>query len=172
MLRHIISVSLAMTACATFMPTKASAATLTASPIGEIEAMSGDSVEFSYELTPSLDSVITILSLFFTRDVGELSNSTGGTTIAINSIITGPKVIGTRTYNVLTPQRDEEGDVGDAGLTITYEESGPSGTATFEAFAVGADVVPVPEPLTIFGTATALGCGALFKRKSSKKTVS
>jgi hypothetical protein len=30
----------------------------------------------------------------------------------------------------------------------------------------------VPEPLTIFGTATALGCGVLFKRKSSKKTVS
>ena len=31
---------------------------------------------------------------------------------------------------------------------------------------------PVPEPLTIFGTATALGCGVLFKRKSSKKIVS
>jgi hypothetical protein len=30
----------------------------------------------------------------------------------------------------------------------------------------------VPEPLTMFGTATALGCGVLFKRKSSKKTVS
>jgi hypothetical protein len=30
----------------------------------------------------------------------------------------------------------------------------------------------VPEPLTIFGTATALGCGVLFKRKSSKKTLS
>lgn len=33
-------------------------------------------------------------------------------------------------------------------------------------------VEPVPEPVTIFGTATALGCGVLFKRKSSKKTVS
>ncbi len=30
----------------------------------------------------------------------------------------------------------------------------------------------VPEPLTIFGTATALGCGVLFKRKSSRKTLS
>jgi hypothetical protein len=31
---------------------------------------------------------------------------------------------------------------------------------------------PVPEPLTIFGAATALGYGAIFKRKYSKKTES
>jgi hypothetical protein len=31
---------------------------------------------------------------------------------------------------------------------------------------------PVPEPLTIFGAATALGYGAILKRKSSKKKVS
>ena len=31
------------------------------------------------------------------------------------------------------------------------------------------EAVPVPEPLTIFGTATALGGGVLLKQKSSKK---
>jgi hypothetical protein len=46
---------------------------------------------------------------------------------------------------------------------------GESAVSQLTSIAPGVvDVVPVPEPLTIFGTATALGCGALFKRKSSK----
>ena len=50
-----------------------------------------------------------------------------------------------------------------------------SGSVIQDGTFFGSDFVTsttVPEPLTIFGTATALGCGVLFKRKSSKKTLS
>lgn len=160
---------LAMTGYAVFMPTKANAATLTFEPTGELQAMTNDSVEFILKLTPNSLSVVKLLGLNFTQDNGELSNPTAGSTIALNSTITAEQVIGSRTYNVLTPVK---GGGGDVFATVSYEESGPSGTTTVNSFINGADIVPVPEPLTIFGTATALGCGALFKRKSSKKIVS
>jgi len=70
-------------------------------------------------------------------------------------------------FDVLTPVKDGISDLFDA--KVFYEENGLQGETPF---ASGADVVPVPEPLTIFGTATAFGCGVLFKRKFSKKTVS
>jgi len=50
-----------------------------------------------------------------------------------------------------------------------------SGSVIQDGTFFGSDFVTsttVPEPLTVFGTATALGCGVLFKRKSSKKTLS
>jgi hypothetical protein len=53
--------------------------------------------------------------------------------------------------------------------------SDSSGSVIDDGTYFGSDFVTsttVPEPLTIFGTATALGCGVLFKRKSSKKTLS
>jgi hypothetical protein len=162
-----------MTAYATLMPTKANAATLTLKPVGEVQAITGSSIEFKLELTPSPMSIIKIIDFSFIRgDATELSDPTAGISIELNSLINGLTTIGTRTYTVLQPEKDGMSDV---LATVHYEEIGPSGTARFNGAASGADVVPVeivPEPITIFGTAIALGCGALFKRKSSKKTVS
>jgi hypothetical protein len=57
MLRHIISVSLAMTACATLIPTKANAATLTLTPVGSLQRNPGDSIEFILTLNPEIPLV-------------------------------------------------------------------------------------------------------------------
>jgi hypothetical protein len=38
-----------------------------------------------------------------------------------------------------------------------------------QGFTVNIQAEPVPEPLTIFGSATGLGFAAFFKRKHSKK---
>jgi hypothetical protein len=57
-------------------------------------------------------------------------------------------------------------------LLLIYDSSG---LVIQDGTFFGSDFVTsttVPEPLTIFGTATALGCGVLFKRKSSKKILS
>jgi hypothetical protein len=42
-------------------------------------------------------------------------------------------------------------------------------TATEPLFDVVPKTEPVPEPLTIFGTAIGLGCGVLFKRNLLKR---
>ena len=169
MLRHIVSVSLAMTACAALMPTKANAATLTVTPVGEITKNPGDSIEFSFVLTPAPSSTVKVNLFASGRDSSELSSSTGGTPFEIGSLITMATTFTSR-HTVLTPVKD---GISDLNVLLLYDEFGPSGTFTnLQATALGADVVPVPEPLTIFGTATAFGCGVLFKRKSSKKTIS
>jgi hypothetical protein len=41
-----MSVSLAMTACATLIPTKANAATLTVTPVGTLQKNPGESITF------------------------------------------------------------------------------------------------------------------------------
>jgi hypothetical protein len=173
MLRHIISVSLALTACAALIPTKANAASFTFTPVGEIQQKPNDSVEFVLNINPAPSTVVKILSWIFYSDDTELSGPTAGTTVVLRSPIDSPTTIFSRTFNVLTPVKD---GISDFTVKIFYEESesGSSATPTqFEAFFSGADVVPVPEPLTIFGTATgALGYGAMLKRRSSKKTVS
>jgi len=169
MLRHIISVSLAMTACATLMPTKANAATLTVTPFGEIPRNIGDLVQFTVTLNPSPSNSNSFIfrALRFAYDKNELAfwdilpivkenDEVIDRTIATN--------IAFFTYKVSNPVRDGSRDF---YVEVDFQEGGAFGTA----YAQGGDVVPVPEPLTIFGTATALGCGVLFKRKSSKKTV-
>jgi hypothetical protein len=45
MLRHIISASLAMTACATLIATKANAVSLTLVPVGILKRNPGDSIQ-------------------------------------------------------------------------------------------------------------------------------
>jgi hypothetical protein len=53
--------------------------------------------------------------------------------------------------------------------TYWYDSTGLDATISTTSLAVSE---PVPEPLTIFGAATALGYGAILKRKYSKKTES
>lgn len=171
MLRHIISVGLAMTACVALMPTKAKAATLTIIPSGEIPKNPGDLIEFSFVFTPDPGSVVTFRSAGFSRDPSELSSALGGGfTFPINGLINNETTVLRRTFTVLTPFKDGIRDLTGA---VVYRE--PTSPNEIIISAPGADIVPaeaVPEPLTIFGTAIGLGCGVLFKQKSSKKAVS
>jgi hypothetical protein len=159
--------SLAMTGCAVFMPTKVNAATLTVTPVGEIGRRPGESIEYTFVFTPTPSILTRIMGAIFRPDNSELSSLTGGTPLVLGNFITTPTTF-SRRHTVLTPVKDGFSDL---SATVFYEESRPSGTATnLQISAAGADVVP--EPVTLLGTATALGCGVLFKRKSSKKTVS
>ena len=170
MLRHIISISLAMTACITLIPTKVYAVTLTVIPGDEIAKKPGDSIEFSFVLTPDPGSVVRFRGLGYTWDITELSISQYSEfTLPIGSLINNPTTVDRRIFNVLTPVKDGRSDVGPFAF---YDELDSLENSTQIIGAEGPDVVPVPEPLTIFGTAIGLGCGVLFKRKSSKKAVS
>ncbi len=176
MLRHLISVSLAMTACATLISTKANAATLTVTPVGEIPKSPGELIQFIFEFTPTPSRVATNLALIFSLDGSELFQIEPGILPPPGNImISGRTIIADPTYRVLTPVRD---GISDTGAILLYQESDPSGTFITNFLTVeGADIVPrsvepVPEPLTMLGAATALGYGVILKRKSSKKTAS
>jgi len=168
MLRHIISVSLAMVACATFMPTKVNAATLTVTPGGSIPRNPGSLVEFTFLLDPEPSNLnlLFLESLQFDYDRRELSFS-GGTTVPLNSILSQPEIIARLTFTVLQPVKDGVSDLFNA--KVYFRQGGLPGE-TLPASA--GDVEPVPEPLTMLGAAAAVGYGAIFKRKYSKKTES
>jgi len=181
MLRHIVSVSLAMTVCAAFIPTKVNAATLSirSNPRtirGEIVAKPGDLIDFIFSLRLEKDTVVRVIGSVGVSDSSELVSLTGPQYLVsqdapLSYDAKDPEIdIIRERFRVIKPVRDQ---IGDVFRTLSYEESGSSGV--FNGLSIsgsGADVVPVPEPLTIFGTAIGLGCGVLFKRKSSKKTVS
>jgi hypothetical protein len=171
MLRHIVSVGLAMTACASLIPTKANAATLTMEPVGTLQKNPGDAMEFLLELEPINGNEVELIDIFLTYvDEGELSYRGLLRPLLPNTRFTTKTTLGTLLFAVLQPVKDGRGDV---QIAVDYRERPISNLPKVDVIG-GAfyDVQPVPEPVTIFGTATALGCGVLFKRKSSKKTVS
>jgi hypothetical protein len=181
MLRHIISVSLAMTACATLIPTKANAISLTLTPIGGLQRNRGDKISFILRLDPQNEggsSGVEVQEVyrpsvfdptFGIYDTNELAFSEIIQFFDFSSQrVTYPRDIAALVFDVVNPIKDGNGDV---SARIDYRTSSGSGRA-YSTSDSSLDVQPVPEPLTIFGTATALGCGVLFKRKSSKKTVS
>jgi hypothetical protein len=172
MLRHIISVSLAMTACASLIPTKANAVTFTLEAFDGLYKRPGESIDFVLKVTPNrLGSVdeVEITNISYNYDQNELSLVPGRPheIIEFGRPFSMERVIAYFLFNVDRPVKDEMADIsalvqyrvnrGSVILDLTYNSS--------------LDVQPVPEPLTIFGTATGLVCGALFKRKFSKKTV-
>lgn len=178
MLRHIISVSLAVTACAALIPTKANAATLTIVALDTLQKNPGDTITFAFVLNPFASNplppgtinrdIISYQSLFFTFDNAELSFR------AIeekpqNYIISNTSSIAEITFNVTQPVKDGNSDLFNA--KVNYFDSIGTLRETFIAPQI-VDVEPVPEPLTIFAAATALGYGVLLKQKSSKKTLS
>ncbi len=178
MLRHnIVLVSLAMTACTALIPTKVNAATLTVypQPNREIAKEPGDLITFTFSLWPERDSVVIPRGWASLSDSSELSPVTApeylvslGAPIPYEPL--RPRAIIRQQFRVLTPVKDA---IGDVWGTLSYDESGPNGDFSGLSISVsGPDVVPVPEPVTMFGTAIGLGCGVLFKRKSSKKIVS
>ena len=178
MLRHIISVSLSMTACVALMPTKVNAATLTVVPVGTLQKNPGDSIEFILAFNPQTPVGKKIRFLLPDVLADDIELSAVAIELNPNVILAGGIVdfttsVARARFDVLKPIGD---GVNDVSARILYREVDPDSGEESEVkatlFARGGDVVPVPEPLTIFGTATAFGCGVLFKRKSSKKTVS
>jgi hypothetical protein len=172
MLRHIISVSLAMTACATLIPTKANAATLTVTPRGDIPQNVGDLVQFTVTLNPSSSSNSFIFrALRYGFDRSELSLRYLLPIVRENDEVidrTVPTNIAFFIFKVDNPVKD---DYNDFSVEVDYQEGGALGTA----YGYGGNVVPaepVPEPLTMLGAAAALGYGAILKRKYSKNTES
>jgi hypothetical protein len=188
MLRHIISVSLAMTACATLIPIKVNAATftvvnyatLTVTPLDTLRKKTGDSIKFRFSVTPSgiTNNSITPQFLSFTYDNSELSfeppNSqnplnVSGTETAFQIVNT--QTIVDLTFKVLQPRKDGQSDLFDAFAWYKLDDSTGDSDLKTTFIADGSfDVEPVPEPLTMFGAAAALGYGAIFKRKYSKNT--
>jgi len=172
MLRHIVSVSLAMTACATLIPTKANAVTFTLTPLDNLQKNRGDQISFILGVDPQGDSVVIGRidnPSIFNYDLNELAFLRTQPLIDLSQPVTRPRNIAAFIFDVIIkPIKDGQTDL--RSVTGEYRTSRVSGP-----FVVGndtLDVVPVPEPLTMFGTAIGLGCGALFKRKFSKKTVS
>jgi hypothetical protein len=159
-----------MTACATLIPTKVNAATLSITPSGNILRNPGEYVEFKLFLNPAPFSIVKIVALVLELDkTGEFYEWFAVDPFTENEIVDKPKTIASFMFKVDKPVKD---GIPDFVATVSYQDLGSG--QTFSAGANGGDVVPkpVPEPLTIFGTATAFGCGVLFKQKSSKKTVS
>jgi hypothetical protein len=168
MLRHIISVSLAMTACATLIPTKANAATLTVVPIGSLQKNPGDSISFILALNPAgSPDLVRFFAYTFLSDRNELSYRSKTESLP-NTPIYVTTTVGTITFDVIAPVKDGNSDL---FAVDAYISDGAGNFSTVRSTSV-VDVEPVPEPLTIFGTAIGLGCGVVFKRKSLKKKVS
>jgi hypothetical protein len=173
MLRHIISVSLAMTACATLISTKANAVSFTLTPVGSLQKNPGDSIEFLLKVNPigsfgSQDNVTIRTISYLYHDPNELSRPE----IQIfnqflNTRLTATTTIARLFSNVSQPVKDTQNDV---TVRVSYQLNNMFGTTGIDV--KGGDVEPVPEPLTMFGAAAALGYGAILKRKYSKNTES
>jgi len=171
MLRHIVLVSLAMISYAALMTTKANAATLTITPVGTLQRNPGDSIEFILAFNPNpLGLNTTIFSIIdYNYDGSELSFS-GLELLPINTVVTNTTTVARLKFDVINPGPIADGS-SDLNAKVIYQE----GDFDLETpFVSGGDVVPVPEqpvpePLTMLGAATALGYGALFKRKYSEK---
>jgi hypothetical protein len=166
MLRHIVSVSLAMTACATLIPTKVNAVTLTLLPVGSLQRNPGDSIEFILALDPEGENgtngvkIIDVSRPLY--DDKELSFDIERSWEASkNTQVTSTTNIARFLFTVLQGvKKDGNSDILDVTVDLESEK--------ITLFPNSLDVQPVPEPLTILGAATALGYGAILKRQYFK----
>jgi hypothetical protein len=169
MLRHIISVSLAMITCASLIPTKAKAATLTMEPVGSLQRNRGDLIQFELALDPDDGKEVEFRRIILTFvDRNELSYLDILDPISPFERFTTKTILGRLLFRVREPVKDEKGDL---QVAVDYRE--PPSNSLPKVDVIGGpfyDVQPVPEPLTMFGAAAALGYGAILKRKYSKKT--
>ena len=185
MLRHIILASLAMSACATLMPTKANAIKLTLTPVGSLQRNPGDTIAFVLQMDPEnnggssgleirriYNPTISNRSRQGFYDSNELSLAGVDRLVEIGYRVTRPTALATFIFDVINPIKDGRRDV---SARVDYRTT--SSVSLRRAFAgnfitLDLDVQPVPEPvpepLTIFGTAIGLGYGAILKRKYSK----
>jgi len=187
MLRHIVSIGLAMTACAVLIPTKVDAATLTieSSPAGgtrrQIRAKPGDIIDFIFYLQAEPGNQVVRVQgweevqgggtnpFFDTSELEQVTSLQWQIPLNFPLNLEVRRIIATWKLKAKTPVQDT---IPDVSARLNYNEETTFGLVPTTSPASGSDVVPVPEPLTMFGTALGLGCGVLFKRKSSKKTVS
>jgi hypothetical protein len=179
MLRQIVSTSLVLvtTTCVTFISTKVNAALIVFTN-DSLEKDQGESITFKVSFDPMLadptdtvrfDSVIPLF------DATELSyNSFGSKIEPAGTLIYGSTTVAEFKFDVLPPKPHKDGASDISRVILTYFFK--VGTVEIP-IVIGVDPLfdvvpkPVPEPLTMFGTAIGLGCGVLFKRKFSKKTV-
>jgi hypothetical protein len=186
MLRRIVPLSLAMTACATLIPTKVDAASLstyTILPVGSLQRNPGDTIEFNLIVDPSTLNTragILIRSITFPPqfDNNELSFKPLQSTRVSNYRTTTTATIASLFFTVLSGVvKDGNTDVIQVNVFDTYEHP-QLGVVNAESIASNTEQIldvepisePVPEPLTMFGAAAALGYGAILKRKYSKNT--
>jgi hypothetical protein len=159
-----------MTACASLIPIKANAATVTFLPLGGLKTTPNSSIVFILELNPaSLANPgqvksVTLLDIFdVIYDKKELSLISEWK-VPDGTIVDKTTTIASYVFNVLKPVKDGESDVS----TVVYYQDGLISTYDFTLKNFKNDVEPVPEPLTILGAVAALGYGALLKRQSVK----
>jgi hypothetical protein len=183
MLRHIISVSLAMAACASLIPTKANAIDFTLTPLGSLQRNPGDKISFIIALDPENEGGVEILRVYQpsvfnpgigTYDSNELFLERVQPLVNFSNPVTIPRDIAALVFEVIKPIKDGQPDVSarvDYRRNNVFSSIFLSANSSNSSLDVQPVPEPVPEPLTIFGTAIGLGCGALFKRKFSKKTV-
>jgi len=165
------------------VPTNAKAATLTLLPVDPptlsrpetLQKNPGDLIAFKLTLNPASSfggvDAVHITNISEEYDSTELSRVYNRLhyKIPYGLQFSTERIIAYYFFNVDKPVKDGLADI---TPTVTYQvnrESIFSYTFTENS---SLDVQPVPEPLTIFGTAIGLGCGVLFKRKSSKKRLS
>jgi len=173
MLRHIISVSLAMTACVSLIPIKANAVTLTLEPVGSLGRNPGESIAFELVLNPNPTDLRGLELLIIDNpwyDRFELSFDRVVELVPIPTVLTTTTTIARFFYTVNSFQPIKDGEA-DVVATVRYRNLGRT-VDDISTSSSSLDVQPVPEPLTIFGAATALGYGAILKRKFSKNTES
>jgi hypothetical protein len=184
MLRHI-SGSLAMTACATLIATNANAVNFTLTPLDSVQKKPGQNIAFRLDLDPQgstlLMTGISAPTPFNsgngTYDSNELSF---GQIIPLNfsQFVITPTSIALLLFGVINPIRDGESDFTGVGVNYVNIKNPKEfrfqfvSSPRFDVQPVQAVQGNVPEPLTMFGAAAALGYGVILKRKSSKKTVS
>jgi hypothetical protein len=182
MLRHIISVGLAMTACAALIPTKVNAAILTieSSPAGgtrrQIPAKRGDIIDFIFYLRaePGNQSVKVLgwegTPYFDTNELEQVTPLQWEIPLDFTLNLEVRRIIATWKLKAKTPVQDT---IPDISARLNFQEWNGAEFEPGIAPASGSDVVPqqpVPEPLTMLGAAAALGYGAILKRKYSKNT--
>jgi hypothetical protein len=183
MLRRIVPLSLAMTVCVSFIPTKGNAATLTLLPVNysilsqvdTLQKNPGDLIAFKLTLNPasSFGGVDAVHITDISEDYDSTELSRVGNRlhykIPYGLQFSTERIIAYFFFNVDKPVKDGLADI---TVKVSYQvnrESVFSYTFTDNS---SLDVQPVPEPLTILSAATAIGYGVILKRKSSKKTVS
>jgi hypothetical protein len=181
MLRHIISVNLAMAACASLIPTRANAINVTLTPLGSLQRNSGDKISFILRFDPQKDAGLSGVKILevFNPSVFNPSNGTYDSNelsfIEVLPLfkfsenpVTLPKDIAALIFKVTNPIKDGQSDV--SGTRIKYQIGSKISehVFTFGSSNSKLDVQPVPEPLTMLGAAAALGYGVILKRKSSK----
>jgi hypothetical protein len=177
-----VSLSLVMTTCATFIVTKANAATVTFTMEGgEKPKIAGEWVTFIVSLEPD-NNVQTWFEDFIGYDFDQEELSDGKKFIPFVSSgdeIKKSTVIGSYTFNVLKGVKKGGGT--DFWSGVKYSEKIGNAKNTHEVWSKTIiDVVPpeaeppkppeenTPEPLTMLGAVAALGYGVILKRSSSK----